>query len=274
MQLDHTSECLSASGLECNCNGIPVLDATNVVLETPKISEHPICLPTCSEEFAIHASDCPNNPKAVKLPKCLSCESDIQGISIKTQNGHVCLDCGLCCSCGDQVTITEIDFCLRHTVMIQHSRCRMKSSKDAIKIPVSEYELGILNNCRLLIIPDVEVSIETNVNSARLVHGQLWETMSLEQKFIHTQVLEAIYSSAYMALKKDPTEVKTKLRERDMKRTEEAHTQAKKDRQMQLPSERRKMGLQEKFLNGMLSSGISKEQAIAIWKSQGRVWME
>lgn len=278
-----TLDCLSNIGLPCNCAGLPVVpvhQSPTIPFEQQKtellvIASIPVCLSTCIPEFGIHAENCPLSPKAVVLPVCTICQNDIPRFSIETSMGLVCLDCGLCASCGDQVTITEIEFCMTHTAPIQHPRCRMKQTGgNGIKIPVSEFELGVLNNCRLIIVPGVERSIETNVSTALLAHGMLWESMTLEQKFMHTQMIEAVYSSAYMALKKDPTEVKTKLRERDVQRTTQAHAQAKKDRQTQLPSEKRKIGLQEKFMNGMLGSGVTKEQAKAIWVSQGRVWVE
>ena len=283
--MTHTPDCLSYIGCPCNCSGVvetletletpfnPAEVIETETLEIVPVSQTPECLPSCSPEFAIHSLDCPNNPNRIKLPKCQSCGIEISTISIKTANGQVCLDCGLCVSCGSQVTIPEIEFCLKHERQIQHSRCRIKSGAK-VMIPVSEYELGLLNNARLILMPDVELSVETNCNSARIAHGMLWESMTLEQKFIHTQMLETVYSIAYMALKKDPTEVKAKLKERDIQRTTEAHAQAKKDRQTQLPSEKRKIGLQEKFLAAMKANELTIEQAKVIWQSQGRVWVD
>ena len=207
-------------------------------------------------------------------PICHICEQPITGIDIVIRNGWtICLPCGDCMTCNEQVTIDEINLCISANLPVQHARCRMKTNPNA-RIPVDERELALLNQCRLIIVPDVDLSQESNAQRARLNWNMLWESFTIEQKFLHVQMMETVYQSAYLALKKDPSEVKNKLKERDEARTKEAHDKARKERRLELPSERAKQDKQGKFLAGMLASGVTKEQAIEIWKSQGRVWME
>lgn len=158
-------------------------------------------------------------------------------------------------------------------IPIQHARCRQKTNP-VCKIPVDQNELHILNLCRLIIIPDIDMSTDANKRRAELAQTQLWETMTIEQKYQHTQMMESVYSACYLALKKDPSEVKAGLLKRDQERVVKAHKDAEKERRLQLPSERKKTDTQQKFLDGMLKSGLSKDQAVEIWKSKGKVWVE
>lgn len=297
MQPVHHPDCLFHIGLPCSLGCVESVEKQETT-ETP--GTHMLCTPDCIPEFAIHSADCKAHTAshireekidslltAISIvkhaivgadepsgPVCLQCSKVFKTdeIKITLKKGFVCLSCASCETCSEDMNISEMNFCMENDTPFQHARCRMKTNP--IKIAVTEQELQLLNLCRLIIIPDVDVSLETNVNTARLHWGQLWETMTLEQKFLHTQMMETVYSAAYMGLKKDPTEVKNKLRERDNKRTHEAHEQARKDRMTQLPTERKKLANQEKFMNGMLASGVTREKAIEIWKSQGRVWVE
>lgn len=207
---------------------------------------------------------------------CTQCKKEIPEIHMQAveKSGYlICIDCRTCTTCNMIVTDVELGLSISSNLPIQHARCRQKTNP-ICKIPVDQNELHVLNLCRLMIVPDCDLSTDANKKRAELAQQQLWETFTIEQKYHHTQMMESVYSACYLALKKDPSEVKAKLLERDRERTVRAHKEAEKDRRLSLPSERKKQSTQDMFLAGMLKSGITKEMAIEIWKSKGKVWVE
>jgi hypothetical protein len=230
------------------------------------------CTPDCVVEFAIHSVECQKamEQRLQSSSTCFICEQPIGKFSIQTQSHEICIECGNCQICEKQVTIAEINLALANGLPVQHARCRMKTNPN-LSIPVNEYELTLLNLCRLAVVPDVTTSIETNQQRACLANQQLWSEYSLEQKYMQTQMIQALYEQAYLAIKRDPTHVKKESFIKDGKAEVKAMDDARENR---ILAQKGKVTIQEKFLASMIASGVSKEDAIKIWQSQGKTWVE
>lgn len=270
----HSAACLSAAGDRPRADALPLPQADcNAVehhIEDAPADLHPAPPPSTSPNETSTYEDSPT------LFTCHICEQPIGKFRIQAGNHDVCVECGNCAECGEQVTISEINWAIKHSVRVMHARCRIRVAPQTM-IPVSAQELELLNLCRLIVCPDSDLSVETNQLRAKTAHTQLWENMSMEKKFLHTQMMEAIYSSCYVALKKDPKEIALTKLEKAQRVAEETSKIREKDIKIQrssLPSEKKKMNAQEQFLAGMLKSGVTKPMAIEIWKSQGKVWVE
>ncbi len=208
----------------------------------------------------------------ITLPHCDVCDQPITGFCVTYKNDHViCFDCDKCSVCGLDCNISEINFCLNAKLTIQHARCRMKTNPNA-KIPVDQTELSLLNLIRLCFVPDVQLSIDTNVNTAVLAFGQLWETKTIEDKFLTLQMMEATYQAAYLAVKKDPTERKKEAVKRDSVAAVKAMDQAVENRKI---AQKGKIGMQAKFVASMTTNGMMTiAEAKKIWQSQGKEWID
>ena len=130
----------------------------------------------------------------------------------------VCPDCRICSHCDRMVTVPELLFSLKYNLPIRHSRCHAIARVPNKTVEISVEELELLNLCRLIVLPDEDLSQETNSIRAGNASYQLWEHLTIEKKYLQTHMMERVYGDCYTRLKKDPSDVKAKLLERDKER--------------------------------------------------------
>jgi len=213
---------------------------------------------------------------------CAICQNELSAsdASMSLSTGvSACMDCRYCLKCGNVVSGAEIKALIQAGSKIQHVRCVIASMAKFTLVSVTQAELDMLNLCRLMVTPDVEdLSVDTNKARAEKAGNQVWESLSMEQKYTHVQMLEAVYGNAYALLKKDPESLKKAHLEKDRERVFSAREKAEKstvaielkDKAMKKEA-KESLSAQQKFIAGFKGT-LSDEAMKAIWTSQGKEW--
>ena len=193
---------------------------------------------------------------------CLNCESELFSDTFV-----YCIACRTCAYCSLMVTNVELELCLKQKWPTAHARCHMVSGD-----PAKAHHYDLLNLCRLIVVPDVELSEETNCIRALNAETTLFETYTSEQKYLHLKMLETVYSATFALMRKDSKIIKAELLERDSKRMAEGIEKHKLQKRKELPTERKRFTAMEKLLESLLTIGLPRElalkQAKDIWESK------
>jgi hypothetical protein len=115
----------------------------------------------------------------------------------------------------------------------RHARCQLNLNPAIITEgtqSIRQSQLDFLNWCRLAIIPEPAVSIETSCETAKLAQLQLVTSMTLEQKFSHLKMLETLAVQMHLVLlPRDRDKIQAELSKRDKEKFKEAGKARKKN---------------------------------------------
>jgi hypothetical protein len=173
--------------------------------------------------------------------ECLVCAKTL-GHDTRESGLMFCHEHNACSSCKEPVNLREALWCLEryHKLLepgqepayidmdIIHIRCAglAQTIKIEREVPVSSLELDYLNMIRLSVIPDMELSLITNENNARLQSTRLVSEMDFEQKSLHLKMLEACVAQTQIAIQQDPKRRKDALAEREKRHFDKARKEA------------------------------------------------
>lgn len=140
--------------------------------------------------------------------KCYSCQHPLHWKEI-----HTLLD-----ELTENGSILELE-------RIQHARCvlvNMPNGNEDPSILVRQSYLDRLNQARLLILPNADLSIDTNEKQADILTGPLIAGMTLDQQIVFMKRMEAIVAHVSIALSKNRVRIKEVLEEREKGRAQKA----------------------------------------------------
>ena len=160
-----------------------------------------------------------------QIPNC----HHILGQESRDLNMPFCQDHRKCESCDLPISSQDAQLCLKKArfeetplIVVRHARCQI-IVEPLTKEDPTQIKIDLLNICRLAIIPDPTLSVETNKKQAELFGQKLVVLMTLEEKILHLEMLEALaVQMRYTLLPKDREKISKTLSERGNKKFDEA----------------------------------------------------
>lgn len=165
------------------------------------------------------------------------------GHDSKEQGYLVCLTHRICPLCEKDLTATEVEICWRSaqkddpanpylSLDLRHARCVILTSGSldpTLTIKQSEYDR--LNAARLMVDPDMNLSIACNENNALLraqaFASSLVENMSFDKAYVHLKMLEACVAAVNVFIaKQDRAAIKARASERESVNFKKAQAEA------------------------------------------------
>lgn len=170
--------------------------------------------------------------------ECIVCKAPL-GADSRDARMRLCHAHRKCSVCGHDLNAREQR--LVHDRVIEneetldklvptHPRCEAITHPTAEQDPtrtIKQSEYDYLNMLRLMVIPDLQLSVTTNENNAMIQCGRLIVSMqSFDEKLLHLRMLEACVAQASIAVRTDPKYRKDALADREKKHQQKAQTEA------------------------------------------------
>jgi hypothetical protein len=156
------------------------------------------------------------------------------GHDSKDMGWIVCLEHRNCPICEHELEPADVRRAWKESVEkdasieLAHARCLVGNSKTSLTadptLSIKQSHYDWLNAIRLMVDPDMALSISTNENNAMIYHSKFVHEMDWDQKYAHQKMLEACVASISLALAQD----KKKLKERADEREKEKFVKATK----------------------------------------------
>lgn len=158
------------------------------------------------------------------------------GHDSKEQGWIVCLEHRLCPICAQPLKVTDVRIAWKRSIEndesieLSHARCLLNSSKTSLTsdptLSIKQSHYDWLNAIRLMVDPDMALSISTNENNAMIYHSKFVHEMDWDQKYAHQKMLEACLASISLALSQDKKKLKERADEREKAKYAKATKQA------------------------------------------------
>jgi hypothetical protein len=165
-----------------------------------------------------------------KYTECVICQKTL-GDDSRSEGQLFCHEHRLCKYCSTEITVQESRICFNKfeerlegeerkapdysLIDVECIRCKAIRHEPTIAIRQSEYDY--LNLIRLMIIPDMNLSVITNENNAWIQSARLIQNMSLEQKLVHLSMMQSLVGQLEVAVRQDPDWRKDALKDREDK---------------------------------------------------------
>jgi hypothetical protein len=126
---------------------------------------------------------------------------------------HYCYKCKTCTECKELVSTEDVAFYLKYYKdggfpALTHCACMVPSLYESLKnrsVSISEKELDIINAAHLMVRPNIELSIDSNIKEAEIA-GITWfnQLATLDEKFLALRRIETLAATCSLLLKKEP----------------------------------------------------------------------
>lgn len=169
----------------------------------------------------------------IEVSECTLCQKPL-GQESRDLGYILCHDCRLCNDCKLPVSPQEITYCNSHSLVVTHARCliyRDRALKDTVAVEVNESLIERNNLARLILQPDMNLSVETNQSNAIINNKRFVCNMNFEELYVHVQVLMALAADCSLMLKQDKgktvADIKKDLDRKEARKFREATIEAK-----------------------------------------------
>src|ERR1017187_9498577 len=176
------------------------------------------------------------------ISECLICSKPL-GQESKDLDWRVCHAHRLCSVCGGEVRPIDVHNAQAKAtedsepIEILHSRCAIASGKLATlssdpTISLKQSTYNLLNSARLMVDPDMALSIQTNENNAMIrstefIRELLIGSMDYDKAYAHLKMLEACVANVSILIaKQDRAAIKGRADAREAQKFAEAKKQA------------------------------------------------
>ncbi len=176
------------------------------------------------------------------ISECLICSKPL-GQATKDAQIPFCHACRNCSSCGSPLGPHECQLVLEEfeenkgnsevtlKSLVMHARCSSLSRKNGDEDPsvlVKQSYLNYLNACRLLIEPNMDLSVETNEKDAEVkCFAPPIAQLSFEEKFVVLRRMQSCVAHISIAVRAKMKDVKEALDVKEKKKWEKAQAEAK-----------------------------------------------
>ena len=195
------------------------------------------------------------------------------GQDTKDLDYRVCHDHRACSICGLELKPSEVQICHdkaienNESLELAHPRClitagRLGTLESDPTIALKQSTYNLLNSARLMIDPDMELSVKTNENNAMIHHSRFIAGKSHDELYAHQMMLEACLASVRIAIQMDKKELKKRADERETLKHEKAKQQAQtSSRPVGKPADASDEIILAKFMDsfGLKSRAIAKK---------------
>lgn len=172
--------------------------------------------------------------------ECVLCNRPL-GQESKDLGWPYCHDHRKCVKCGEEISLLDAKISARLNdtdPQPKHNKCSLLDKPPLIRenmVAIDERYLNFLNACRLAIIPDAALNPQTNCQTAELFTQKLVVDMTLDEKFLMSEMLTAAATQVNIILGKDKAVAAKAISQKESKKFKEALSEREKNDNVPAP---------------------------------------
>lgn len=202
---------------------------------------------------------------------CLICSLPLETENEQLRTVHFSCDvCSLCNHAGLQ--LDRILECVKNAYDVSHLTCwnqKIEAELQQRPVTVTQAHLDYLNNCRLLVSPDLTRSVEQNQADADRALTRHVVDMSIDEQYILLKRLQSTCATMSILLRNNQEQMNVKIRReityeerltRDRKLLADVE-HGRESEQKQLERKRERATPEGKAIKALMAIGLSEDQA-------------